>query len=1279
MSLGLALILLLALLLGLAAVWLIWRARLPAAMARPMATLWSPFATLSGKAEARYRTPWMLLLGENGAGKSSVIASIPPWLEQGVNANQKAWAVAGAKLVYCNRGVLIDPDSGLPDAAAGSAGAAKWRAVLQRLRRLRPERPIDGLVLFVSAQTLAGDATQQQAESAWRQLCQVQDTFEFSLPVYVVVSRCDSLSGFSPFWLSQPPVYREELFGWSAPPASESGSPAQWASAAMLAVTQSLETLQLHVEGGAVTHSADGFFLFPRQLAALQGALSQWLEVAFRNSAWRAGFTCRGIYFTGSIEAAGQITPKPRNDVAFIDDLIHEKILNEPHLAAPTRQSIWSRDRLVRTLQLGGMAALAALTLGLAASVWLSWQQSRNLIHAMADLRHSAGQIPAGACAGKDEVMRLLVSTGQLSTTLAMPQAWLDQRVPEQVAQQINADVFQRVILPSLACHLDQRTQRLQQAGDALPASTAPHLYPSLPYQAALAQHTTATRLLEENIARYQAMALPDNAASARARAFALVASYAYGTPEAEFAAQRKGIFDRVLASIDRVPPLKQIIQARPVLVQQLSRLTVGSATELRTEAGSGASLLSNLQHNREPILDQTRHLAWWLGWARNSWVSLNSNPCLRNADLVQQQFAALQQLSAAYAALSPLASQFDATHCAAPAFATLDALSLAPYGQLFVQVDGARSLNPALGPELAGLNALLSQGFMQIDPTHAFSCRSPSVGWQEDGLAQANHFADEYQRFATQQHIAQLPGNASGQPLYARVALYQLEHALNSSMQDALSSDQLPASNAATADNADAELAQQSSSFARTLTPLLTLRDHYNQLGMSGSGNTLTQCVRRMASDRLGAVNALANDSQLYNPATALGQPAFFSPAGVPAINDYLSRQAARSQILTGYATPFVALLRNTASGTSTDPASNVQMLDYWANTLNETSRFTQARDRSGSMGLLDALLVNINGMTDQNCRALLQSNPLGASSNDLYFSRRNWVLSHAASRCSGYAQASAQDSWDDLARRFRTALAGRYPFGPLSSNDADPAVVRQFFTDYANNNLALRAAASALPGANAGNANAFLDQLDDWAAFFKTTLSAAGEMQPVHLVTTFRAQVAYSQGTEQLVSWALSSGARVAAYPNQPATLDWPYGQMLALDLNWADRSLWQPANDVNQADLQVQLRNASFAALGNWALLRFIDQHKPTSALPAGAAGKGVLLEFRVPVTTAPTPVQQSALRAYLGLLLQGIDPTSKALQNLSKPATAPYAAPEPVPAPVTMPGTPHKAGA
>jgi type VI secretion system protein ImpL len=147
--------------------------------------------------------------------------------------------------------------------------------------------------------------------------------------------------------------------------------------------------------------------------------------------------------------------------------------------------------------------------------------------------------------------------------------------------------------------------------------------------------------------------------------------------------------------------------------------------------------------------------------------------------------------------------------------------------------------------------------------------------------------------------------------------------------------------------------------------------------------------------------------------------------------------------------------------------------------------------------------------------------------------------------------------------------------------------------------------------------------------------------------------------------VGWSLSSGSKSAAFPNRSTTLDWDYGQALILDLTWASGSQWLPAADLQQTDLQTSGVGASFAASGDWALLRLIEKHQPNNGvLPNGSDPNKLLLEFLVPVVSnggKPGKTAGATAKLYLGLNLSGTDPKTHAPVSLKLPLGLPRSAP------------------
>lgn len=1273
---------------GIAAAVLVWRARKPApprgpccsdaaedAEAPPRTTLRDMLLRardaawyLATRREWRYETPWVLLLGETGAGKRSLMASTsrsqPP-----TTSRQAELQATGTEWHFFDNGVVIATSTD----AAGKP--SQWKRTLRDLELLRPERALDGLMLAVSARSLllgSGDELAALARLAQRQLADVQEQFDFVLPVYVVVTQCDVVDGFGAYWAAQPEERRREMFGWSIPPRLVDDAPGRWADSALDTMGEQLKALQLDAAAQRERiDDADEFFLFPRHFQRLRAPLRDWSDAVFQASAWQAGFRFRGVYFTGSVAADGAQAAGPRADVAFVDDLVTGKVLAERNLAQPTRSGIWSRSRLIRSVQAAGIAAIAVAALCL----WLSTIRLQNQVEVFDRsfaLIHEKATTPmagAGQCAPQERVYELLAEMGRLeggTIYLAMPVSVFDSAARHRGARHLAHEAFDSVIMPALACRLREKSDELLtiRVDDAAG------------YEGTLATLERFLRelgQLEHNIGHFQTIEVAADGKQAQAEELAALielTEYAYGAPLPDSVRRQRGELAEALAEIEYNQPLKLAPDRQTIYLERASSLARQVSNSFAYKAARGATLLEQLSRGDEPLLQAAREFTTWLKWARSEWIgaTVDDNPCKQ----IDSHLAALANaLPKAYQRPGAITgtgadAPFNPAQCYSRAVAALARMHVPPYGRLFTGSDPLK-VTPGLAPELEGLIDLSSLEFAQLDELHPFTCQPSDSGWRPASIAQADKYLRQYGEFARKRGLSAFDSGA-GRPLYDRLARRLLEGALNHTLREAQAPEADPplfrVSLQATA-RSEQRLARASAQFDQTLEPLLAVLRMASQDGLAESASTIAKCARDYSADSLGRVAALAAESRLYDPDRSAGSGRYKDLGSEAITVDYLDRQVARAQVLAAYAAPYVRFLQNTDPVDDTH-LPNEQTAPYWNNTIGELNRWVQFRDAAGQVGQLRDLFLNQLARFDTaGCAKLQGEHVPPVPGNDLFSRRRLYLEERLRGGCSGEREARAQKDWLELATRFNRELAGRYPFAGRNAHDAASGTVKAFLADYAALAPGLRQSLAVLTGTRWDAARRFLAQLDAVAAFMGPGLGADGAGQPLRLNVGFHARPSASPGSEQVVAWTMMAAGQSAGYPNRAAALDWQFGQPLELYLQWADRSLWRPAADPRQGDLQVEGATASFAAAGDWALLRLADAHRPKALAATDPLDRSrVLLEFSVPVldsTSQPGKDARETARLYLTLHLSGKDPRTQAPLPLVLP-TFPRFAPD-----------------
>lgn len=374
----------------------------------------------------RYRVPWFLITGESDSGKTTILDG------NGVNlsANGSGPSDHPVNWYFFNEGVVIDVAGDFVLREDLTANHRGWNTISRLLQRHRPRRPLDGVVLTIPCTDLVGSSDltnerrfglEQKAICLYKKLWQSQRILGMRLPVYVLITKCDEVTGFTSFCNQLPDRLQSQMFGWSNPSTLETAYNPELVPEAFESFHKYLSHLQfeIYAERDDI-QNADDLFLFPAAIQSMRAPLQVYLDGLFKQSAYHESFFFRGLYFCGEISeelatppaglrrlddkcfatfdpfepaTVGKIESSDRKSI-FISDLFKEKIFAEDFLAQPIKRVALSRNRTVLAAQILSLLIILVGGIGLAAS-YRRLSRERDdlkqfLAHELADLDEAA-------------------------------------------------------------------------------------------------------------------------------------------------------------------------------------------------------------------------------------------------------------------------------------------------------------------------------------------------------------------------------------------------------------------------------------------------------------------------------------------------------------------------------------------------------------------------------------------------------------------------------------------------------------------------------------------------------------------------------------------------------------------------------------------------------------------------------------------------------------------------------------------------------------------------
>lgn len=472
------------------------------------------FAAKVIDAEQRASTPRFLMLGEPGSGKTTLLRATGLHVPFGQSPAERSSDTSACNFWLLGRGLVIDVAGRLlvqgDDAEPPERDG--FHELLDGLRRDRPARPLDGILLSIPCREILPTSAEmpeerkRKAATLRARIVEAQRALEMCAPIYIVITQCDLVTGFGSFANELDPELRQTVLGWSSPSAPGASVSPSWVDDAFASLARTFVREQSRrFAGERSVREADEFFLFPSEMAALSGALRAYVEEIFAPSANDDPLSLRGIYFTGDGGALVPAASSPPSSIAsaadpsapqgppapalasstrpivFARDLFERKIFPEGNIARPSARAIKRRQRIIVGLQIasvalallfGGLLALESGRLERETSSLMPFlaELSSDVLAMKSEERHAD---PTGETRAEraTHLFRGLsaIETNRLRSAL-IPGSWLSS-IDGRVANAVSIG-YERVILDAFLVALKRKAGPITTLEATLPSSS---------------------------------------------------------------------------------------------------------------------------------------------------------------------------------------------------------------------------------------------------------------------------------------------------------------------------------------------------------------------------------------------------------------------------------------------------------------------------------------------------------------------------------------------------------------------------------------------------------------------------------------------------------------------------------------------------------------------------------------------------------------------------------------------------------------------------------------
>ncbi len=1232
---------------------------------------------LIGEKQSHYQLPWFMLIGVEGSGKSSLLQSLQPKqpIFQDFPENSRAcdWYFYDHGIVIDVKGDLIVSENDL------YSNKQDWRLLLDLLANHRSKRPLDGIVLTISAEELLGkiphELLMRRADHLHMKLWEMQRTLGVRLPVYFLITKCDLVAGFSSFCQEIPEENHQDILGWSNPYSIDTAFSPIWVEELFDEIGGRITRLQQEIFAqGQIYDERDGVFVFPREFRSLKSNLKTYLEHLFKENIYHESFFLRGVYFCGSpdkipsavsafdhvfqenTESQGEIvylSPEafeksetsfsltPPRPIFFTANLFKDKIFPEKGIVKPVHARFFLQTKSLRLLQVIGLLGTAFGVYGLI-NAYDNLQESRNelLPHLNKIKTIMKRALEEKERASLDHVFfeqqaQIILNTlagfkiSPLQDWL-IPVSWLSPL--EKKMEKVIILAYDKIIFRALFQKLQEQVRLTIEGKQSNPSYfLAPHpagggITP-LATQEFKTLETYVNRMHELQMVASKLKNLPH---SGSLQDLAFIIKKLFNTTLPQDFYNNEQVYQKALAASSLVPlQFNDFVQPATQRLQLLFERFLEAAFDLEKMSPDLGNLIVDLkkfmalnaQYTFEELQALNKNISdvmTMFNHPYSVWLSKeNFEPGAPFHEIIKH-------IASSYFFNESMADTLSQeSNLAFQEFKTLLSNYRSPLtGQLFTISENNLSFSPDRLLHLQGLlNLLFSEPFMsnvQLQPIQTNVPTGSYLLWNFQRLQEVENLLNHFDFFMANKLLF-FPKN-----FWETLRFISVSN-LRKNLQGKLAKSQIfaPKSHRVQGSLSPEEVLLPEIQNVRVVTPILgNVLGKTKSLGMLQLHGEMKKIVLKQALGLLASLDQILESEAPYSLQTGAfeGEASNLEEAD---LKPYIALQRERIRYLAKeFAEPVVQLLHSLFELDRGQPPA---LYRKWSKILVQLNLYTKNTSGNSIAALETFILKELPQVKLGAC--LDESEGTGDSApTDFFLQKRLELKKRFSQQCQHAEGAVSKEAYQEIASYFNAKLAGRFPFvkeDVLFSRAADVSVddLQAFYQMLGEKGDFAKGFLDKLGSANSQKAIHFLEKMENLQSVFGAILEAEQpeKASPLSLDATFRGYTEQEANGNQIISCHLKVGDRRYDLSKSTTPVQWRYAQPIEVQFRWASGSSLRPLSSQLPPHLTISGLDASFQYQGKWALLRMMRQQKSLD-IPQT---EGQLLRFEIPCSQNSSP--------------------------------------------------------